>query len=113
MKIFLSIFLLTSFSFNSHAVNAWYWGEVSNISAYSSDGSFEVEMSNENIANFCIGNSVRFRVSDMGVERTKIAMSMVLTAFALGKDWGVVIDLPSTTETCYASSTASQGAGIR
>jgi hypothetical protein len=56
---------------------------------------------------------VYFKVSDMGAERAKAALSMVLTAFAANKDWGVVIDLPMAEDICSASSTASQGAGIR
>lgn len=115
MKIGL-IFSIVVFlgSSNAFAVNAWYYGKVNQIITSGSDGSFIIYTDNISIKNTCIHNRVNFRVSDMGVERTKAALTMALTAFTSNKEWAVVIDLPVEPESvCYASSTASQGAGIR
>lgn len=96
------------------AGNAWYWGQISSIRTTGADGSFELNLENDNIKRGCKWDRVYFRVEDMGVERTKAALSLALTAFTSEKEWGVVIDIPRNTEgVCDASSTASQGAGIR
>ncbi len=50
----------------------------------------------------------------MGVERTKAALSLAMTALVSGKQFGVVVDLPPTPgAVCSASSTSTQGAGIK
>ncbi|TQV72210.1 hypothetical protein FLL45_18500 [Aliikangiella marina] len=110
--LFASVFLVTSH--NAFASNAWYWGKVNKIQTLSPDGSFLIYLENNTLKNTCRDNRVEFHVAHMGAERTQVAMSMALTAFTAGKEWGVVVNLPTTAESvCYASSTASQGAGIR
>ena len=112
MKKFIFLFLILLGS-NSYAANAWYWGKVISIYTVNSDGSFQVVLDNESIKNFCVYDRVDFKVADMGGERTKAALSMALAAFASGKVWGVVVDLPASEQRCIASPTASQGAGIQ
>jgi len=112
-KFIFGIILLLSVS-NVFAVNTWYHGKVKNIITSGSDGSFIIYTDNTTLNSICIYDRVYFRVSDMGQERTKVALTMALTAFTANKDWGVVVDLPVEPESiCYASSSASQGAGIR
>lgn len=96
------------------ADEAWYWGHVQQVHAYSSDGSFIVYLDNPDIASGCEYGRVYFRVSDMGVDRTEAALSMALTALETGNQWGVVVELPMVPEsTCYAFSPTPEGAGIR
>ncbi len=108
------IFLITFFiGASAHAGNAWYWGNITRINTNGSDGSFEIYIDNPTIQNVCQDQLVFFKVNNMGLERTKSALSLALSALMGGKEWGVVVDLPSSGGQCYASSTASQGAGIR
>ncbi|WP_459924012.1 hypothetical protein [Desulfatiferula olefinivorans] len=112
--IILSVILTAS---SAYAKNSWKYGHVTHIQTLGSDGSFMVYMDNETVKAVCQYQRVYFRVSDMGVERTKLAYSMALSAYLSGKRWGVVIDLPTEIpddymQSCDASSTASQGAGI-
>ena len=108
------LFLLTFFvTVSAQASDAWYWGNVTRIITNGSDGSFEILIDNPTIQSVCQNQIVFFKVNDMGLERTKNALSLALSAFMAGKEWGVVVDLPLTDGPCYASSTASQGAGIR
>jgi len=113
MKKFLSLIALLL----SNAVlagNAWYEGKVTNIITLSEDGSFTVYLDNPDIKNTCKSKRVNFKVVDMGVERTKLAFTMAITALTADRTWGVVVDLPTTVGTiCNASSTASQGALIK
>ena len=110
----LVIGLLTCFLWDgAYAANAWYWGEVVKIQTLGGDGSFQVQLENQHIKDFCTDDKVNFLAVDMGVERTKIAFSMALAAFASGVVWGVVVDLPTSESVCNASATASQGAGIQ
>ena len=109
-----TIWLLFIFAaFDSLAGNEWYWGKGTSIKTSGADGSFEVELDNQKIKDFCKWNRVYFKVSDMGAERTKAALSLALTAFTANKEWGVVVNLPSVEDVCKASSSASQGAGIK
>ncbi len=110
---FVAALILIFVISNSYAGNAWYWGGITSIRTSGADGSFEVDMNNSDVKSFCKWDRVYFRVADMGAERTKVALSMALTAFTASKNWGVVIDLSSTEEICYASPTASQGSGIK
>jgi hypothetical protein len=96
----------------SYAENEWYWGTVNSVNTLGSDGSFQVSLENTDVKNNCSNDRVNFYVEDMGLERAKLAFSLALSAFAAGKKWGVVIDLPPSEATCNASPTASQGAGI-
>ncbi|MFT5083883.1 MAG: hypothetical protein ACI9Y1_001935 [Lentisphaeria bacterium] len=113
MKIFIVIMFL-AFSSSCYSINAWYWGDVTQIQTLSADGSFRVYSDNANIAETCSNKRVDFRVGDMGTERTKAALSLAMTAFVSGKEYGLVIDLPAAQGAiCVASATATQGAGIR
>lgn len=113
MNRYLLFLLLIAFNTNVYSDNHWYWGEISRISTLGDDGSFEIYLDNQDIVSRCLYDRVYFKASDMGLERTKAALSMALSAFVAGKSWGVVIDLPETEQACYASPTASQGAGIK
>ena len=113
LKTIISAVLLV-LSSSAAASNAWYWGKVKKIQTLSSDGSFLIYLENNTLNATCRDDRVEFHVADMGAERTRSALTMALAAFTAGKDWGVVIDLPTTPDSiCYASTTASQGAGIR
>ena len=95
------------------AGNAWYWGKVTKIITFQSDGSFMAYIENSNVHNICENKRVRFMVSNLGLERTKAAMSMALSAFHSNKNFGVVLDLPSSPNSvCEVPASASQGAGI-
>lgn len=108
------IFLvLLAFCAQANAANTWYWGKVNNIVTLHQDGSFIVQLENDDIESGCLYSRVQFMVPDMGAERTKAALSLAMTAFAADKEWGVVIDMPVALDVCRASPTASQGAGIR
>ncbi|WP_444996217.1 hypothetical protein [Aliikangiella sp. IMCC44359] len=113
MKKYLFFLLAALVSLNVQAGNAWYWGKVIQINTSGNDGSFEILIDNPNIENFCSDKLVFFKASNMGAERTKAALSLAVAAFMGGKEWGVVVDLPSSVNRCDASPTASQGAGIR
>jgi hypothetical protein len=113
MKRYLILILFTLICVNAKAANHWYWGTVTRINTYETDGSFEIYIDNPDIQSMCDYGLVYFEVSNMGADRTRAALSLAVTAFTSGKDWGVVVDLPSSPGPCYASSTASQGAGIR
>lgn len=115
MKLFSQLLLTLALSFSAQAFagNAWYWGKVTLIETLNPDGSFLVYLDNASIKNVCLHDRVQFNVSEMGAERTQAAMTMALTAFISGREWGVVLDLPATEEVCHASPTATQGAGIR
>jgi len=104
---------LLVFCAQSNAANTWYWGKVNNIITLHEDGSFIVKLENDDIESGCLYSRVQFMVPDMGSERTKAAFSLAMTAFAADKEWGVVINMPIDLDVCRASSTASQGAGIR
>ncbi|WP_036179919.1 hypothetical protein [Marinomonas sp. MED121] len=110
-KIFVMLFCLCSFSV--YAGNAWYFGKVTKIYTLGSDGSFQISVNNSSLLSNCLYERVNFSVTNMGAERTKAALSMAMTAFASGKEWGVVVDIANSGEICEASSTASQGAGVR
>ncbi|MCI5138303.1 MAG: hypothetical protein D3922_07780 [Candidatus Electrothrix sp. AR1] len=110
-------FSILFFSSGAFAINNWYYGKVTHLQTMGSDGSFIVYTDNQTILNVCQYKRVNFRVSDMGQERTKLAFLMALAAYTAGRRWGVVINLPEEIpdgyeQGCYASSTASQGAGI-
>lgn len=109
----LLIAIVTFFSVSSFAGNTWYYGEVTRIQTYESDGSFQIYVDNQDLITNCLYQRVNFRVANMGAERTKAALSMAMTAFVSGKEWGVVVDIVNPNEVCEASSTASQGAGIQ
>ncbi|MCH2157269.1 MAG: hypothetical protein MK096_00620 [Oleiphilaceae bacterium] len=113
MKKYLMFILLTLVCSSSYAGNKWYWGTITSMTTKGSDGSFEVYLDNPNIKSNCLYDRVHFKADEMGSERTKAALSFALSAFAAGKEWGVVIDLPISEARCYASPSASQGAGIR
>ncbi len=113
MKNCLAVILFVLSSSSVLASNAWYTGKVLSINTLGSDGSFQISLDNQAIKNGCLYGVVSFKVSDMGLERTKSAFSLALTAFATGRDWGVVIDMPITEQVCSASSTAGQGASIK
>lgn len=113
MKRLFLLILLGLNSFSVFAGNAWYWGKVTSIQTLTADGSFHIYIENQSIKDFCQYNRVDFMVADMGVERTKAALSMALAAFSSSKEWGVVVHLPTSEAVCRASATASQGAGIR
>ena len=106
----LTIFLIPSLSF---ANNSWYYGTPTDISTLSSDGSFMIYTDNPTIVDDCQYSRVSFLVTDMGVERTKAALTMALAAITSGREFGVVIDIQATGGLCVASASASQGAGIR
>lgn len=112
MKLFISI-VFCLFSLTLSAQNAWYWGNVTQIITIEDDGSFLVYVDNATLKSTCRHQRVSFKVSDMGAERTKAALSMALTAFSSGKRYGVVVDLPADNEVCSVPASASQGAGIR
>ena len=95
------------------AGNAWYWGQITQVITSEPDGSFIVYIDNADLLSTCAYDRVNFLVSDMGPERTKAALSMVLMAFAAGKEYGVVVNLPPAGNECFASRTATQGAGVR
>ena len=95
------------------AANSWYWGQVIKVITSESDGSFTVHIDNADLLSTCAYGRVKFLVSDMGSERTKAALSMALMAFAAGKEYGVVVDLPPVGNECFASRTTTQGAGVR
>jgi len=109
------LILLITLSSNTHATNAWYYGKISSVVTLGANGSFQVKFDNPEVQANCKYKVVYFNVSDMGLERTKLAFSMALTAFTTDKEWGVVINLPEASEdlTCSAASNSSQGAGIR
>lgn len=114
--LLLKILVLVSSFFAISSVqagNAWYWGNITRINTNGADGSFEIYLDNPTLQATCQDQLVFFKVSDMGLERTKHALSLALSAYMVGKEWGVVINLPTSGSQCYASSTASQGAGIR
>lgn len=111
-KLIIGLAMLV-FSGSLSAANQWYWGNLKSIESLGSDGSFLVYMENATIKQACSIDQIQFKVSDMGAERTKVALSMALTAFSSNKEWGVVIDLPSVESVCYASATTSTGAGIK
>jgi len=115
MKKLIVVSVMLTFSALSHSGtgNAWYWGKITKLITTGPDGSFEVTLENDGVKTYCLHDKVFFKVSEMGAERTKAALSMALTAFTADKDWGVVIDLPTVEQECLASATASQGAGIR
>lgn len=98
---------------STNAGNSWHWGKVSKIQTLDSDGSFLLYTDNSEINQTCAYDRVEFRVTDMGIDRTKAALSMAMTAMVSGVEYGVVVDLPSSGEICYASPTSTQGAGIR
>ena len=110
-KILIAVTLLVA-SLNVMASNQWYQGHVTNIITYKNDGSFEVQIDNSTINNTCLYSRVDFLVDDMGLERTKAALSMAMASFLTGKLFGVVVDLPSPGQICHASPTASQGTSI-
>lgn len=112
LRSFLFLIVLLN-PMNVYAVNAWYEGTVTNLQTLGPDGSFIVRIDNQTIKDDCLHSRISFRVQDMGYERTKIAFSMALAAFASGKTYGVVVNITTANEICYASATASQGAGIR
>lgn len=112
-KICLAL-LMTLFSSMSLASNGWYYGKVTQIQTLTADGSFIVYIDNAEIISNCQYGRVRFMVADMGLERTKAALSMALAAFSMGKEFGVVVDIDESTDSvCFASKTAGQGAGIK
>lgn len=112
-KLLLAVIVLL-FSSSVSAGNAWYYGKVTSLQTFTEDGSFLVYLDNSEISANCNSSRVRFTVSNMGAERTKSALSMALTAFTTGKEFGVVVDLDvSVDSVCYVSNTASQGAGIK
>lgn len=98
---------------SANAANSWYWGEVNRVLTLGSDGSFLIYIDNSTIVENCAHERIVFQVSDMGSERTKAALTMAMTAFVSGKLYGVVVDLPSAGNVCYASATSTQGAGLR
>jgi len=112
-RIYILFIFLVALSFSVQAGNSWYWGKVLSVNTAGADGSFEIFLDNPSIKTNCLHDRVYFKVVDMGAERTKVALSMALSAFVSEKQWGVVIDLPASEGTCSASSTASQGSGIR
>lgn len=97
---------------NAFAGNAWYWGKVTKIQTLHSDGSFLAYVDNDAIKANCKYDRVEFLVSDMGLERTKLAYSMALTSISTGNKWGVVLDMPASEDICRVPASASQGAGI-
>jgi len=107
------VMLLIVSSPNTFAANSWYWGAVTQVQTYQPDGSFQIYINNTSITSVCSAARVNFEVVDMGAERTRAAMSMAMTALVSGKEFGVVVDLPTSGQICKASATASQGAGIR
>ena len=110
----LILILMFILPFQAMAVNKWYYGKVTQIQTSTSDGSFMVYIENNQIGEICNYSRVFFTVGSMGVERTRLAFSLALAAYSGDKNWGVVVDLPTTPDsTCYASATASQGAGIK
>ncbi len=113
MRIIFIATFLSLFCFHANAANSWYWGKVIKIQTLGEYGSFYVYLDNENVKSNCLNNRVEFTVNNMGIERTKSAFALALSAFAAGKEWGVVIDLPTSEATCSASPTATQGAGIQ
>jgi len=68
---------------------------------------------NPNILTVCAYKRVNFNAVDMGAERTKAALSMAMSAFISGKQFGVVVDLPTQGAVCTASPSSTQGAGIK
>lgn len=99
--------------FSANAVNRGFYGKVTQLSALGSDGSFLVYIDNQELLDTCRFKRVYFRVAHMGIERTKLAFSMALTAFSTDKSYGVVVDLPEIDGVCNASSTSSIGVMIR
>ncbi|MEM9384816.1 MAG: hypothetical protein AAGA68_07125 [Pseudomonadota bacterium] len=97
----------------AQATNRWFYGPVTQVITLHDDGSFFVYIDNVDIKSSCDYDRVSFEVSDMGAERTKAALSMALSAFAADRQFGVVIDFPPSGTACKASSTATQGAGIK
>lgn len=106
-------FLLIVMVGQSSAANDWYYGQVTNVTTLSNDGSFMVYLDNASIKNTCAYDRVNFRVRDMGSERTKAALAMALLAYSTGKQYGIVVDLPAVGLACYASKTTAQGAAIQ
>ena len=100
------------FASSASAGNAWYKGKVRSLLTSESDGSFMVYYDNSIIDDTCASKRVLFTVNNMGLERTKLAYAMALTALTTGKEYGLVIDIPSQGSVCYASISVSQGAGI-
>lgn len=74
----------------------WYLGKVTQVITYEGDGSFTVYMDDASIQSICESGRVRVEVSNLGIERTKAAFSMALTALTTGKTYEVVLDLPTT-----------------
>ncbi|WP_102796413.1 hypothetical protein [Bowmanella denitrificans] len=109
----VAVLFFMLFAFCSYAENAWYWGKVTTLITSGPDGSFQVHLENQDIKSKCTNGVVYFKVSHMGLERTKLAYAMGLAALTSGREWGVVVDLPNNGAMCFASSTASQGAGLR
>ncbi len=99
--------------FVANAQNRGFHGKVTELVTLGSDGSFMVYINNQELIDTCFHKRVYFRVSHMGIERTKLAFSMALTAFSADKSYGVIVDLPEVGGICNVSSTSSTGAYIR
>lgn len=113
MKIILSVLILL-FSQTGFTANAWHWGKVTKIITYQSDGSFYVYIENENLKIGCIHKRVRYVATSIGLESTKAAMSLALSALHSGRDFGTVVDIPATSsEVCNAAGNGAQNSGIR
>ena len=110
IKYIAAIFLLI-FSLQTHAINTWYRGPVIRVVVDRDDGSFFVQSGNPTIESTCAYKRIYFRVSDMGAERTKAALSMAMTALVTGRDFGIVVDLPAAGERCFAAA-GGQGADL-
>lgn len=97
----------------SFADNQWYWGAATKIITEGTDGSFIVYVDNPTLRNTCAYARVRVSVANLGPERTKAAMALALSALHTGREFGVVVDLPSPGSVCEVPSSSNQGAGIR
>lgn len=111
-KYILAILIMFT-SMQAYAANAWYFGSVTQVITHQDDGSFIVYLDNQTIKDTCLYKRVNFTVANMGLERTKVAMSMAMTALVSGKQFGVVVDLPTQGSICSVPSSSSQGAGIK
>lgn len=112
MKKTTLITLLMFFSGISYAENAWYDGKISRIMTSGPDGSFIIYIDNADIKNTCRNEKILFHAGKMGEGRTKAALSMALSAFLSGMEYGVVVDLPEVGGNCTASETSGAGARI-
>jgi len=76
-------------SINTYATNAWYYGKVTEVIAYGPDGSFMVYINNTDLLGKCLYDRVNIIVSDMGIDRTKAALPMAMTALVSDRTYGI------------------------